>query len=101
MSAWLALAAPPRAPELNGQEKYFKSFDDIVDHCCYVWITLIDLSRGKSCPSRAAMANREAVAPRTLQWGPGGGRMNLRPSVPAARRRLNFRNVQSQPSFLR
>src|SRR5205809_1727134 len=57
MSAWLALAAPPRAPELNGQEKYFKSFDDIVDHCCYVWITLIDLSRGKSWPSRAAMAN--------------------------------------------
>jgi hypothetical protein len=74
MSAWLALAAPPSAPQLNGQEKYFKSFDDIVDHCCYVWITLIDLSRGKSCPSRAAMANREVVAPRTLQWGPGGGR---------------------------
>jgi hypothetical protein len=72
MSAWLALAAAPSAPQLNGQEKYLKSFDDIVDHCCYVWITLIDLSRGKSCPSRAAMANREAVAPRTLQWGPGG-----------------------------
>jgi hypothetical protein len=32
-----------RAP-LNDQ-KYFKSFDDIVDHCRYVWITLIDLSR--------------------------------------------------------
>jgi hypothetical protein len=52
MSAWLALAAPPRAPQLNDQ-KYFKSFDDIIDHCCYVWITLIDLSLGKSCPSRA------------------------------------------------
>jgi hypothetical protein len=89
MSAWLALAAPPRAPELNGQEKYFKSFDDIVDHCCYVWITLIDLSRGKSCPSRAAMANRE-LAPRTLQRGPGGGRKNLRPSGRRARRRLSF-----------
>jgi hypothetical protein len=38
--------APPSAPQLNGQEKYFKSFDDIVDHCCYVWITLIDLGRG-------------------------------------------------------
>jgi hypothetical protein len=41
MSAWLALAAPPSAPQLNGQEKYFKSFDDIVDHCCYAWNRLI------------------------------------------------------------
>jgi putative transposase len=45
---------PPRAPELNGQEniwqfmrqnwlsnRIFKSFDDIVDHCCYAWNTLI------------------------------------------------------------
>ena len=72
MSAWLALAAPPSAPQLNGQEKYFKSFDDIVDHCCYVWITLVDLSRGKSCPSRAAMANREAVAPANASVGAGG-----------------------------
>jgi hypothetical protein len=29
MSAWLALAAPPSAPQLNGQEKYFKSSDDM------------------------------------------------------------------------
>jgi hypothetical protein len=86
MSAWLALAAPPRAPELNGQEKYFKSFDDIVDHCCYVWITLIDLSRGKSCPSRAAMANREALAPRRFSGGRGRSK-NSRPSVPVTRRR--------------
>jgi hypothetical protein len=35
------------------------------------WMTFIDLGRGKSCPSRAAMANREAAAPRTLQWGRG------------------------------
>src|SRR5256712_12824364 len=46
---------PPRAPELNGQEniwqfmrqnwlsnRIFKSFDDIVNHCCYAWNTLID-----------------------------------------------------------
>jgi hypothetical protein len=46
---------PPRAPELNSQENIwqfmrqnrlsiciFKSFDDIVDHCCYAWNTLID-----------------------------------------------------------
>jgi putative transposase len=46
---------PPRAPELNGQEniwqfmrqnwlsnRVFKSFDDIVDHCCFAWNTLID-----------------------------------------------------------
>ena len=44
-----------RAPELNSQEniwqfmrqnwlsnRIFKSFDDIVDHCCYAWNTLID-----------------------------------------------------------
>jgi Transposase IS116/IS110/IS902 family len=46
---------PPRVPELNGQEniwqfmrqnwlsnRIFKSFDDIVDHCCYAWNTLIN-----------------------------------------------------------
>jgi hypothetical protein len=46
---------PPRAPELNPQEniwqfmranwlsnRIFKSFDEIVDHCCYAWNTLID-----------------------------------------------------------
>ena len=49
------LPLPPRAPELNVQEniwqfmrqnwlsnRIFKSFDDIVDHCCYAWNTLID-----------------------------------------------------------
>jgi DDE superfamily endonuclease len=49
------LPLPPRAPELNPQEniwqfmrqnwlsnRIFKSFDDIVDHCCYAWNTLID-----------------------------------------------------------
>jgi hypothetical protein len=49
------LQLPPRAPELNGQEniwqfmrqnwlsnRIFKSFDDIVDRCCYAWNTLID-----------------------------------------------------------
>ena len=49
------LSLPPRAPELNPQEniwqfmranwpsnRIFKSFDDIVDHCCYAWNTLID-----------------------------------------------------------
>ena len=49
------LPLPPRSPELNSQEniwqfmrqnwlsnRVFKSFDDIVDHCCYAWNTLID-----------------------------------------------------------
>jgi hypothetical protein len=49
------LPLPPRAPELNSQEniwqfmrqnwlsnRIFKSFDDIIDHCCYAWNTLID-----------------------------------------------------------
>lgn len=49
------LPLPPRAPELNSQEniwqfmrqnwlsnRIFKSFDDIVDHCCYAWNTLTD-----------------------------------------------------------
>jgi hypothetical protein len=48
------LQLPPRAPELNGQEniwqfmrqnwlsnRIFKSFDDIVDHCCYAWNKLV------------------------------------------------------------
>ena len=51
----LTLSLPPRSPELNGQEniwqfmrqnwlsnRVFKTFDDIVDHCCSTWNTLID-----------------------------------------------------------
>jgi hypothetical protein len=50
------LPLPPRSPELNSQEniwqfmrqnwlsnRVFKSYDDIVDHCCYAWNTLIAL----------------------------------------------------------
>jgi transposase len=46
---------PPRSPELNPQKniwqfmrqnwlsnRVFKTFDDIVDHCCFAWNTLID-----------------------------------------------------------
>src|SRR5258707_1587705 len=49
------LPLPTRAPEFNPQEniwqfmranwlsnRILKSFDDIVDHCCYAWKTLID-----------------------------------------------------------
>ena len=48
------LPLPSRSPELQQSRKYlavlanwlsnriFKSFDDIVDHCCYAWNTLID-----------------------------------------------------------
>jgi hypothetical protein len=49
------LPLPSRAPELNPQEniwqfmrqnwlsnRIFKGYDDIVDHCCYAWNTLID-----------------------------------------------------------
>jgi hypothetical protein len=45
---------PPRSPELNSQEniwqfmrqnwlsnRSFKSFDNMVDHCCHAWNTLI------------------------------------------------------------
>jgi hypothetical protein len=51
------LQLTPRAPELNSQEniwqfmrqnslpnRIFKSFDDIVEHCCYAWSALIDQS---------------------------------------------------------
>jgi len=46
---------PPRCPELNPVEnvwqfmrdnwlsnRIFKSYDDIVDHCCFAWNTLVD-----------------------------------------------------------
>src|SRR3974377_1603959 len=49
------LSLPPRSPDLHGQEqiyqfmrqnwlsnRVFKTFDDIVDHCCSAWNTLID-----------------------------------------------------------
>jgi hypothetical protein len=54
----LLLPLPPRAPELNGQEniwqfmrqnwlsnRIFKSYNDVVDHCCYAWNTLIGQRR--------------------------------------------------------
>src|SRR5215470_13151641 len=34
--------------------RIFKSFDDIVEHCCYAWNTFIH-QHGRSCPSRAAI----------------------------------------------
>jgi hypothetical protein len=49
------LALPPKCPELNPvkniwqymrdnwlSNRVFKSYDDIVDHCCYAWNTLVD-----------------------------------------------------------
>jgi hypothetical protein len=35
----LAVHAPKLAIELSN--RVFKSYDDIVDHCCYAWNTLI------------------------------------------------------------
>src|SRR2546430_17013664 len=47
---------PPKCPELNPVEniwqymrdnwlsnRVFKSYDDILDHCCHAWNTLIDM----------------------------------------------------------
>jgi len=49
------LPLPPRSPELNPAEnvwqfmrdnwlsnRIFKSYDDIVDHCCFAWNQLVD-----------------------------------------------------------
>lgn len=49
------LPLPPRSPELNPVEnlwqflrdnhlsnRIFKSYDDILDHCCYAWNSIID-----------------------------------------------------------
>ena len=54
---------PPKCPELNPTEnvwqfirdnwlsnRVFKSYDDIVDHCCEAWKNLSN-NRGASCPS--------------------------------------------------
>src|SRR5437879_4657607 len=67
------LPLPPRSPELNPQEniwqfmranwlsnRVFKSFDDIVDHCCFAWNTLID-HPGKSCLSLAAIGSPQVI----------------------------------------
>jgi hypothetical protein len=66
-------------------EKYFKSFDDIVDHCCYVWITLIDLSRGKSM----------SIARRDGQPGSGSA---ANASVEAGGRSKKFKTVVAHGS---
>ncbi len=49
------LPLPPKSPELNPVEniwqfmrdnwlsnRVFKSYEDIVDHCCHAWRTLLD-----------------------------------------------------------
>ena len=64
---------PPRAPELNGQEniwqfmrqnwlsnRIFKSFDDIVDHCCYAW-KHSSTNPGRLCPSRDATGQQSVT----------------------------------------
>jgi hypothetical protein len=81
------LQLPPRAPELNGQEniwqfmrqnwlsnRIFKSFDDIVDHCCYAWNTLISLLnvRGRRHPRSELRGNREQVVGQTDWARPPG-----------------------------
>jgi len=58
------LALPPKSPELNPVEnvwqfmrdnwlsnRVFKSYDDLVDHCCERLGTSSSISRGGSCPS--------------------------------------------------
>ena len=81
ISAWLALAAPPSAPELNGQENILA-----------IHVTELTLepnfqilrrpplrvervhrfAMGKSCPSRAANANRESGSARERFSGARG-----------------------------
>ena len=72
---------PPRAPELNPQEniwqymranslsnRVFKSYDDIVDHCCYAWNTLVDqpLENHVHRPPRLGR-NQSVMEPRKRQ----------------------------------
>jgi hypothetical protein len=38
-------------------QRVFKSFDDIVAHCCYAWNTHSSTSHGKSCPSPAVIGS--------------------------------------------
>jgi len=58
---------PPKSPELNPVEniwqfmrdnwlsnRIFKSYDDLVDHCCDAWNKLVD-SPGGLCPSDCAI----------------------------------------------
>jgi transposase len=60
------IALPPKCPELNPVEnvwqfmrdnwlsnRVFKSYDDLVDHCCQAWTTW-SISPGASCPSDCA-----------------------------------------------
>ena len=76
---------PPRAPELNGQEniwqfmrqnwlsnRVFKSFDDIVDHCCYACPPRLGTRRSlivrvgiTAPPPLAGEAGRGLVSPRS------------------------------------
>ena len=57
------IALPAKCPELNPVEniwqfmrdnwlsnRIYKSYDDIVDHCCFAWNSLV-ISPGASCPS--------------------------------------------------
>ncbi len=60
------IALPPKCPELNPVEniwqflrdnwlsnRVFKTYDDLVDHCCEAWNKLVSssINPGGSCPS--------------------------------------------------
>src|SRR5262249_46836552 len=95
---------PPRAPELNGQEniwqfmrqnwlsnRIFKSFDDIVDHCCYAWNTLID-QPWKLCPSRDATGQQSVT--QSEDWYKLRRRVkSLRPIAGMQAKPLSLRHV--------
>ena len=91
------LPLPPRAPELNGQEniwqfmrqnwlnRIFKSYNNVVDHCCYAWNTLID-QPGKSCQSHAAIGQPSVI--QSEDWFNGAERSNEHcPALPTIRSR--------------
>jgi hypothetical protein len=49
------------ATELAVEPKFSNPLDDIVDHCCYAWNTLIDQPSKTSCPSRAAIGQSQVT----------------------------------------
>jgi hypothetical protein len=93
------LQLPPRAPELNGQEniwqfmrqnwlsnRIFKSFDDIVDHCCYARNTLIDR------PWKiTSIARRNWAAAGSLHKAAASSGLSSSPELSCPRDRGSFR----------
>ena len=115
------LPMPPKSPELNPVEniwqfmrdnwlsnRVFKSYDDLVDHCCEAWNKLVDHQNGKSCrPHTSPTRKQPTAAPlwerlrRCVLEGKLERAKGLEPSTPTLARSCSTTELHPHPRWRR